>query len=191
VFFPQKDPSFKSSLSLPNDSVVFGSVSRLVVGKGYLDKIDIFEKLVLEGSRNYYWVIVGDGPDKNIFEKLIKDKGLSDRILFLGHMEQNQLPLIYSNIDYFWLLSNFEEAFGLVYLEAQACGCKVIAKNQYGVRECIAHGISGYLVDDINDVVHVVCNDLNEPITKEAVLEFAKNFNPLGHQKFFQRIARR
>jgi L-malate glycosyltransferase len=89
-------------------------------------------------------VLVGDGPERSDTERLSRELGISDYVLFLG--KQSALPEILSTADIF-LLPSQQESFGLSALEAMACGVPVIGTNIGGIGEVVQHGASGYLAE--------------------------------------------
>ncbi|MBN1102789.1 MAG: glycosyltransferase family 4 protein [Deltaproteobacteria bacterium] len=92
--------------------------------------------------------IVGEGDLRPDYEKLSRDLGVSDRVRFLGAVSDQRLPSCYQEADLLVLPSvNSNEAFGLVLLEAMACGLPVIASALPGVRTVFEHGQEGLLTD--------------------------------------------
>src|SRR5262249_39113079 len=72
-------------------------------------------------------ILVGDGPDLPGLRELAQRMGVSDRVAFLGGLSYLELIPYYLAADAFWFPSNARsEAFGLVQVEAMACGCPVI-----------------------------------------------------------------
>lgn len=132
--------------NIPRDKHLILSASRIVKGKGYDEKYDIFKSLV-KGNYNYHWIIVGDGVYKEELEKRFKKDHICNFVTFVGNIERKMMREYYSSADIFWLLSNFEESLGLVYIEAIACGCPVIGRNHSGVLEVISDNKTGFLVD--------------------------------------------
>jgi len=177
VFYPKPNPLFRESLGLPADAFILVSASRLVLGKGYEQKISLFKKLTKQNNRNLYWLIVGDGEDAQKIKEMVKVKGLNDRILFLGAKPRKDLADIFSNSDLFWTLSNFEESLGLVYFEAQACGCPAIARNAAGAREAILDGKTGYLVDKDEQVIDLFSSKEFLKFDCSDMTIFAKQFS--------------
>lgn len=92
-----------------------------------------------EGS----FLLVGDGPEKENLNNLGK-KLLGDRFKLI-QADYHNLPKIYRSADIFALPSWDREAFGIVYLEAMACGLGVVAPNDLSRNEII--GEAGILVD--------------------------------------------
>jgi N-acetyl-alpha-D-glucosaminyl L-malate synthase BshA len=96
-------------------------------------------------------LLVGDGPEVGKVSKLVNKLGLHDQVLFLGRQEN--LEELYSISDLMLLLSE-KESFGLVLLEAMACGVPCIGTNVGGVPEVIEEGRTGFICNlgDIDEI---------------------------------------
>ncbi len=88
-------------------------------------------------------VMMGDGPDRGSAEFLVRKKGLSKDVFFLGKQDRVQEKLGLADL---FLLPSEEESFGLAALEAMACEVPVIATNVGGLPEVVTHGVDGYLI---------------------------------------------
>lgn len=101
---------------------------------------------------DYQLVIAGKKGWKyaDIF-KLVEDRGLNDRIRFIGYIGDEELPELYSAADLF-VYPSLYEGFGLPPLEAMACGTPVIVSNRSSLPEVV--GDAGILVDpeEIDDI---------------------------------------
>jgi L-malate glycosyltransferase len=156
VFF--YDPvNLHQKLNIDPEAKLFLSVGRIVEGKGYLEKLKIFHKIIQEN--NYHWIIAGDGNYKSKLKKFVKDFGLDDRVHLVGQINRNKLRNYYSSVNYFWLLSNFEESLGLVYLESQFCRTPAIGNNHSGVREAVLNNKTGYLIDNPDELIEKLRNE--------------------------------
>ncbi len=87
--------------------------------------------------------IVGDGPQRSALERLARG-----RAQFLGRVPNDEVRELYRRASV--VLLPGEEDFGIVPLEAQACGRPVVALNKGGARETVVPGITGVLVDDLS-----------------------------------------
>jgi glycosyltransferase involved in cell wall biosynthesis len=121
-----------------------------------------FKKLNLEYP-DINLSIGGDGPEKEKILKLIKSENLVDKVSYLGLLNQAQSINFYRNIDIF-ILSSKTEAFGMVILEAMACGIPVIGSNVNGVNFIIKDNVNGLLfemgnVDDLVSKILLLKND--------------------------------
>jgi len=70
------------------------------------------------------------------YQVQVANLGISERVRFVGHLEHNEVAQLL-NASHVFVLPSFEEPFGLVLLEALACGCRVIAANQAGPAEFV------------------------------------------------------
>ncbi len=112
----------KLELEFNKDVINFVTVARLVEQKGIDRLIKIHKKLIKYGLRHNFY-IVGDGPEKEKLQKLIKDYEVTDTFFLLGKKE-NPYPYI-KNADYFCLLSHFE-GYGMVLEEAKILNKEII-----------------------------------------------------------------
>jgi glycosyltransferase involved in cell wall biosynthesis len=123
------------------------AVGRLVKRKGVCWFVDtVMPRL----PRDTALIVVGEGNERPSIEASIKTRGLSDRVLLLGRVAEDQLELLYSRADLF-VMPNIAvpgdvEGFGLVALEAAVRGLPVVAADLQGIPEAIHHGRNGLLV---------------------------------------------
>jgi N-acetyl-alpha-D-glucosaminyl L-malate synthase BshA len=93
-------------------------------------------------------ILVGDGPDRNAAEKLTRELGLMDHVIFFGKVRDTNHILEFSDL---FLLPSETESFGLAALEAMAAGVPVISSNTGGIPEVNLQGFSGYL-SEVGDI---------------------------------------
>lgn len=129
------------------------SIARLIPRKG----IDQVLRALAEQQRagrlpgDWIYCIGGKGPEKPMLMELATELNLAARVHFLGFIPDEALPAYYGAADLF-LLTNREiagdtEGFGIVFIEANACGTPVMGGLAGGTAEAIADGESGLRVD--------------------------------------------
>ena len=126
-------------------------VGRIVPDKGIKEAVQV---ALATGLRLF---IIGQVQDseKWYFEAHIKPH-LSDKILFLGHLEHTQLVLFYQSALALLMPVQWEEPFGLTMIEAMACGTPVIAFRRGSIPEIIIDGKTGYIVDTVKEMIEAV-----------------------------------
>jgi len=125
-------------------------------------------------------IIIGEGPDKKSLQMLIKDKGIADKVFFVG-FQQNTAKWL-ANFDCLVLPSVKQESFGLVAAEALACLKPVIVTNIGGLKEVVAD--CGYLIEPhhstgIADALITVYKNYHQALEKAKAgrLRVAENFS--------------
>jgi len=128
--------------------------------------------------------IVGDGDLKPQYEKQTKELNINDKVEFLGKVPDEELPKVYQQADLFVLPSiNKNEAFGLVLLEAMACGVPIIASDLPGVRTVFENGKQGLLAkpadsEDLKNKIEKILAD------EEKRKEMGKEARILALEKY-------
>ncbi|MBI3652552.1 MAG: glycosyltransferase family 4 protein [Acidobacteria bacterium] len=124
------------------------TVCRLADGEQYKGYDRIIKGLpqMLRELPNTRYILVGAGPDRPRIEKLAQEMGVHDAVIFAGFVANHELADYYNLCDVFAMPSK-AEGFGIVFLEALACGKPVLAGNQDGSRDALADGELGVLVD--------------------------------------------
>ncbi|HEY1411246.1 MAG TPA: glycosyltransferase [Rhodopila sp.] len=147
----------------PNDLVaryglsgrrVLLTVGRLYARKG-MDRVIESLPLVLRRFPDLLYLIVGEGSYRPTLEQLVADLGLGRNVIFAGAVPDHRLTDHYSLGDVF-IMANREmpdgdtEGFGLVFLEANACGLPVIAGCAGGSVDAVTDQVNGLVVDGNN-----------------------------------------
>ena len=97
-------------------------------------------------DRDFTFEIVGDGPEHDALEEIVNNLGLSKNVHFVGRVPRTEVIQRLNKADCFVMPSE-NEVFGLVYLEAMACGCITIASKRGGVDGIIVDGNNGFLCE--------------------------------------------
>lgn len=140
----------RERLGLKEDSRLILSVGRLSRRKGFDTVIRCLPSLLASGMDVHY-AIIGIGEDEAYLRDLARQEGVSDRVHQLGHVPMEDLPRWYNACDVF-VLANREidgdtEGFGIVFLEAAACGKAAIAGNAGGTGSAVLDGVTGLRVE--------------------------------------------
>ncbi len=130
---------------------VLVTVSRLIPRKGQ-DVVLQSLPQVLSAAPDAVYLIVGGGPEEARLRRLAEDLGVSKHVRWAGSIPHAAAVDYYHAADLFVMpnrrMPNGDiEGFGLVFLEANACGLPVIGGRSGGAVDAIAHGESGYLVE--------------------------------------------
>ena len=147
LFRPADRAKARSALGFGNENIIL-SVGRIEPLKG----IDIIlgAMALLDCLGDTRLVVVGgdlqEDPVLRQLQGTAQELGLGDMVTFAGAIPQAELPSYYNAADIFVMPSYFE-SFGLVALEAMACGLPVIATRVGGPREFVKAGVTGYLID--------------------------------------------
>lgn len=132
----------------------------------YFKGVDILLKaLPMLHVTCYMLHIVGDGDLRPRYEKLARELGIGDKVNFIGMAADDDLPKHYQQCEIFVLPSiNRGEAFGMVLLEAMACGKPVVASDLPGVRSVFENRKQGLLVEpgnaaDLAEKIRIILSD--------------------------------
>ena len=135
--------NFQSSLLFSNEEIIerltgqkFDKVSDVIVSIGRIHHINRFDVLInafnlfLKDQPNAKLIIAGeDDGMKTEIEHQIVNLGLIDSVFLIGFVDHNQKKELLTNATFFVLSSDFE-SFGIVIIEALACGCPVVVSNK-------------------------------------------------------------
>jgi D-inositol-3-phosphate glycosyltransferase len=149
LFQPELKQSARKRLGLDPDDIILLNVGRFEPLKG-IDRL--LEALVhLRDHRRLRLVIVGGDGDKAPESQFLRQKainlGIGDKVLFAGRIEQKYLPPYYNSADVL-VISSLYESFGLVGLEALACGRPVVSTPVGAMERLIQKSQAGQVVRD-------------------------------------------
>lgn len=138
-------PHLKSEIGIPEDHVVVFSAGRLAKEKNFLLLLEAVENI--QASKPYTVLIAGTGEQENMLRTEVETRGLSKRVVFLGH--RNDIPDLMSMADVYVSTSQ-QEGLGISIQEAMTTSLPVVATNVGGVNELIVHGETGMLVNSFS-----------------------------------------
>ena len=146
LFRPMDRAKAREQLGLAEKRIVL-SVGRIQPLKGLDILIGAMSKL--EDTADTRLVIVGGDLGRDVeltrLQTLTARLGLQDAVSFVGAVKQAELPTYYSAADIL-VMPSYYESFGLVALEAMACGLPIIASRVGGPRMFVRQGEVGYLI---------------------------------------------
>ena len=148
LFQPVGKEEARRKLSLRDDDRILLFVGRLEPLKG----VDILlgAAAQVESETDCFVLVIGgdsaaqDGEMAHL-RHLASELGIAERVNFLGAVDHEKLPLFYSAADV-CVVPSFYESFGLVALEAMACGTPVVASRVGGLTATVRDGETGYLI---------------------------------------------
>jgi D-inositol-3-phosphate glycosyltransferase len=159
-FYPIPPDEAKSVIGIPSDSHILLFVGRIEPLKGVDNLIRAIARLndagIPFGCPQYCLSIIGGEPDASPqdmnsemqrLQNLCQELGLADMVVFLGRRSQDSLPYYYSAAEVVVMPSHYE-SFGMVALEAMACGIPVVASQVGGLAYLVKDGVTGYVVPD-------------------------------------------
>lgn len=176
----------RCELEIGPEEAMLISVGRIVREKGFSKMLGVFEKAWSQDP-SLHWVIIGDGPFGPEFRQDVGSRAAGQNIHLLGRIAREKLPQYYSAADVFWLLSE-RESFGLVYVEAQMCGCPAIGTAKHGALEAISHGVSGFLVRNEEECLDVFSGKMFRHLNKALIEDFAHKFSLNAQLKMLENL---
>ena len=172
----------KRSVMANEDERIITHISNFRKVKNIPDVIQIF--YLIQQKIKAKLMMVGDGPEKAIAEKLCEDLGISDKVIFFGNSHEITQILNYSDL---FLLPSQTESFGLAALEAMACRVPVISSNSGGLPEVNIDGVSGYL-SQVGNVTEMADNAIKIISDPEILEQFRKRAVEVAHRFSIEKI---
>ncbi len=140
------DPSLRQSLGIPEGALVAAFVATLDRAH-HFKRLDVAIAALAElGDDRVNLVVAGGGELLDRFRADAATAGVSDRVHFLGAVPHAELPRVLGAADLFLLTTEPPESFGIVLIEAMACGLPTIATEYPGVRAVVDEGRTGLVV---------------------------------------------
>ncbi len=128
----------------PEEEISLITVARLDNKQKRIDRIIEVAQVLQQEGMDFSWYILGDGPDLEYLKKLVIDKKIEEKVIFMGFV-QNPYPYIKA-ADCFVLSSDYE-AQGMVLSEALILGTPIISTDFPAAKEFVDDGVNGFIVD--------------------------------------------
>ncbi|MDY4491343.1 MAG: glycosyltransferase family 4 protein [Candidatus Faecousia sp.] len=133
--------ALRRELGIPDEAAVLLSVGDLNKNKNHRA---VLEALAGLEDRNLYYVVCGRGPLKEELEAFAREKGLGDRVRFMGY--RNDIPAFYAMADVF-VFPSFREGLSVSVMEAMASGLPIVCSRIRGNTDMVEEGVNGYLME--------------------------------------------
>ncbi len=187
LFRPYDRAQAREEIGLEPDVKMVLFVGRMEPLKGIDDLLHAIARILRDHALpcdRVSLILIGgsaeDDPDQISSEmaRLIRmrdELGLQDMVTFLGAQGQEVLPLYYSAADVVVMPSHYE-SFGMVALEAMACGTPVVASDVGGLSYTVEDGVTGFLVPDRNPAALAdrICEILNDEVVRDQLGQQAR-----------------
>jgi len=148
-FKPLDKKAARRQLSIPAEDLIALYVGRYTPVKG-LDRLLKAFSFIKHHPRVRLIMVGGDGEHSPMFQRLLskaKELKIQNHLTFAGRVDQKKLPLYYSAADVL-VVPSYYESFGLVALEALACGTPVVTTPVGGMEMIVKNGVTGYVTAD-------------------------------------------
>ncbi len=159
----------RAALGLPAERKLVLSVGRLSRRKGFDHTIRALARLRAERLDAVY-ALIGIGPDRDYLEGIARECDVYEHVHLLGHVAPRDLPRWYCAADVFAMpnraIGGDTEGFGMVFIEAAACGKAVVAGRDGGTADAVLHGVTGYRVDgaSVEEIADALCRLLGDAV---------------------------
>lgn len=140
-------------------------VGRLNAQKG----LDDLLQAMARARRAWTLDVVGDGPDGDALRRRAESLGVADRVTWLGHLPQSELPALYARSAAL-IIPSTEEGLGLVGVEAALCETPAIAYASGGLTDVVRDGATGWLIPtgDVAALAHAIDGVVERPTRARA-----------------------
>ena len=172
----------KRSMMAPDNQKIITHISNFREVKRIPDVVKIFNEI--QKTIPSRLMMVGDGPEKAVAEKLVEQLGISDKVVFFGNSHEINEILCFSDL---FLLPSQTESFGLAALEAMAVGVPVISTNAGGLPEVNRDGFSGYM-GNVGDVQGMAEKAISILIDENKLAQFKQNALKVAQEFDIQKI---
>ncbi|AOM82831.1 N-acetyl-alpha-D-glucosaminyl L-malate synthase BshA [Salisediminibacterium beveridgei] len=174
IYYPRYEKEMEEKIGLTGKELVISHVSNFRKVKRVDDVVRTFA--LIQAECDAVLMLIGEGPELPVIRKLVHELGIEEHVRFLGNQRKIAELLSLSHVS---LLLSEKESFGLVILEAMACGVPVVGSNIGGIPEVIEEGVSGYICElgdltSVRDAVFAITKDpLKHASMRQAAIQRA------------------
>jgi glycosyltransferase involved in cell wall biosynthesis len=148
---------------------------RITRAKGTYALLEAYVTRIADRFPDTVLVLAGVPENPEDFARSVETVGPKSQVIHLGHMDQEQLPALYSHA-YVFVGPSRQEPFGLVFVEALACGLPVISVDRGGVPEIVENGKTGILCPDnsVDAIAEALERILADRRLRDAMAQLAR-----------------
>lgn len=178
-----------------NQGFTIGTIGRLSKEKGFKYLIEAFYLLIRKGV-DALLVIIGEGQERGLLEKLVDKFRLRNKVLMPGYLQDAKKYLLYFDV---FVISSLTEGLPITLLEAMQAKVPIVATKVGGIPEVLENGKGGLLVGpyDSEGLANVLsrvyydkkfCNELTNFAYQKAVNDFTSKNMALQYSDIYLRI---
>lgn len=158
-------------------------VGRIAEEKNVPFLIEVTENIIKE-KPNFKLLIIGDGPDKENYENMVKERNLEKNIIFTGKVAWEAIPIYYQLGDVFVSASQ-SETQGLTIIEAMAASLPALCIDDESFRNTVIDDLNGYLFKDKKECKEIILKLMNDKKLLENIQIGARNSAEMHSSKYF------
>lgn len=175
--------SIRQSLRVQKEDFVILFVGRLGDEKS-VDTLIEAQLGLVRTNANCKLVIVGDGPDREKFERIVKKLKISNNVIFTGKVAWEEIPKYYQLADVF-ATSSKTETQGLTVIEAMAASVPVLAIDDDAFKTVVVDGLNGYLFSNKRQYKKQVRELMKNSDLKKSMARQARISAEMHSSKYF------
>ena len=145
---------YRKKLGISKNDFIILTVSRVAKEKS-IDKLILNHRKLNDKKMNIKFVIVGDGPDMEELQKLVKKEKLEKYVIFVGKVPLKEVKYYYQLANVF-VTASITETQGLTVVEAISSSLPVVAINDDSFRTSVIDGLNGYLFNTDEEYVQSI-----------------------------------
>ena len=156
-------------------------VGRIAEEKNIPFLIEVMEMIQ---EKNIKLLIVGDGPDKQKYEEMVKNKKCQNNIIFTGKVAWDDMPVYYNMADIF-ITASTSETQGLTVIEAMAASLPAICIDDESFNMTVVDGLNGYLFTTKEECKNILEKLFKDKKTRNALAKGARDSADKHSAKYF------
>ena len=179
----KKISQLKKKYNISKKDFVAIFVGRIAEEKNIPFLIELTENLI-KTKHNFKLLIVGDGPDKEKYEKLTKEKHCENNIIFTGKVPWDDIPIYYQLANIF-ISASQSETQGLTIIEAMAASLPALCINDESFRDTVIDDLNGFLFQNKSDCQQIIINIMGNKKLLNSLQTGARNSAEMHSSKYF------